>query len=106
MHEWQACKLTMHACVLSCFSGVCPFATVWTVASQAPLSIGFSRQEHSSGLFPLKDKEGFNTPEDRPDPGRSPALAGGSFTASATWEACLVVYRRYYMGEVQITISV
>ena len=84
MHEWQACKLTIRACVLSCFSGVCPFATVWTVASQAPLPIGFSRQEYWSGDLP---------PGDLPDPGIepqslvSPALAGEFFTPSATWEA-------------------
>ena len=36
--------------VLSCFSRVRLFATAWTVARQAPLSIGFSRQEHWSRL--------------------------------------------------------
>ena len=36
-----------HACVLSC---VRLFATPWTVAHQDPLSMGFSRQEHWSGL--------------------------------------------------------
>ena len=38
----------MRACVLSCFSHV--FGTPWTVARQAPLSMGFSRQEHWRGL--------------------------------------------------------
>ena len=45
-------------------------ATPWTVAHQAPLSVGFSRQEHWSGLP-------FPSPGDLPDPGiepRSPAL--------------------------------
>ena len=44
----------------------------WTVACQAPLSTGFSRQENWSGLP-------FPSTEDLPDPGiepRSPALAG------------------------------
>ena len=36
--------------MLSCFSHVRLFATPWTVASQAPLSMGFSRQEYWSGL--------------------------------------------------------
>ena len=41
------------ACVLSYFSRVRLFATPWTVARQAPLSVGFSRQEHWRGLpFP------------------------------------------------------
>ena len=40
-------------CVLSHFSRVQLFVTVWTVAGQAPLSLGFSRKEHWSGLpFP------------------------------------------------------
>ena len=33
-----------------CFSPVRLFVTLWTVARQAPLSMGFSRQEHWSGL--------------------------------------------------------
>jgi len=46
------------------------FVTPWTVASQAPLSKGFSRQEYWSGLP-------FPPPGDLPDPGiepRYPAL--------------------------------
>ena len=38
------------ACMLSHFSHARPFETPWTVAQQAPLSIGFSRQEYWSGL--------------------------------------------------------
>ena len=52
------------------------FATLWTPAHQAPLSVGFSRQEYWSGLP-------FPPPGDLPDPGiepESPALAGGFFT--------------------------
>ena len=37
--------------VLSCFSCVQLIETLWTVACQAPLSMGFSRQEHWSGLL-------------------------------------------------------
>ena len=37
-------------CMLSCFSRVRLFMTLWTVAHQAPLSMGFSRQEYWSGL--------------------------------------------------------
>ena len=40
----------MHACLLSCFSHVQLFTTLWTVACQAPLSMGFSGQEYWSGL--------------------------------------------------------
>ena len=43
-------------------SRVQPFVTPWTVAYQAPLSMGFSRQEYWSGLT-------FPPPRDLPDPG-------------------------------------
>ena len=52
------------------------FVTPWTVTCQAPLSMGFPRQEYWSGLS-------FPSPENFPDPGikpTSPALAGGFFT--------------------------
>ena len=76
----------VNACVLSRFSHVRLFVTPWTVARQEPLSMGFSRQECWSWL-PCPP------PRDLPDPGfehtslRSPPLAGGFFTTSATWEA-------------------
>ena len=41
------------ACILSHFNRVQLFATLWTVACQAPLSMGFSRQEYWSGLHAL-----------------------------------------------------
>ena len=48
MHSVQ-----LHACVLSHFSRVRIFVTPWTVALQAPLSVGLSGQEYWSGLpFP------------------------------------------------------
>ena len=52
------------------------FTTPWTVAHQAPLSMGFPRQEFSSGLP-------FPAPGDLPNPGiepKCPALAGRFFT--------------------------
>ena len=76
--------------LLNHFSCVQLFVTPWTVAHQAPLFIGFSRQEYWSGL-PCPP------PGDRPDPGigpaslMSPALAGGFFTTSATWEVCHIM---------------
>ena len=75
-----------YACVLSRFSRVQLFVTLSTAASQAPLSMGFSRQEHWSGLPSLP-------PGNLPNPGiepaslMSPTMAGGFFTASVTWEA-------------------
>ena len=40
----------MCVCMLSCFSHIWLFATPWTVAHHAPLSMGFTKQEHWSGL--------------------------------------------------------
>ena len=51
--------------MLSHFNCVHPFGTLWTVAREAPLSLGFSRQEYWSGL-PCPP------PEDLPDPGIEP----------------------------------
>ena len=68
------------------------FATPQTAAHQAPLSMGFSRQEHWSGLP-------FSPPRDLSDPGIkptsfiSPALAGRLFTTRATM---------YLLGQIKI----
>ena len=56
---------SMYVCVLSHFSRVLLFVTLWTAAHQAPLSMGFSRQEYWSGL-PCPP------PWDLPDPGIEP----------------------------------
>ena len=52
---------------LSCFGHVRFFVTPWTVAHQAPLFMGFSRQESWSGLL-------CPPPGDPPDPGMEPRL--------------------------------
>ena len=73
---------TVCVCVFTC---VQLFATPCTVAHQAPLSMEFSRQGYWSGLP-------FPPPGDLPDLGielasfASPALTGGFFTISTTWE--------------------
>ena len=63
--------------MLSRFSPIQLFATQWTVACQAPLSTGFSKQEYWSGL-PCPP------PGDLPDPGIEPmspsCIAGRFFT--------------------------
>ena len=65
--------------VLSHFSQVPFFATLWTVAHQAPLSMGFSRQEHWSGL-PLPPAGDLPNPETEHTSPESPALAERFFT--------------------------
>ena len=72
--------------MLSLFSRVRLFVTSWTVAGQAPLSMGCTRQEYWSGLS-------YPPPGDLLDPEikamslTSPALVDGFFTTGATWEA-------------------
>ena len=79
-HRVGLCAMVSH------FSHVWLFTTLWIVACQAPLSMGFSRQEYWSGLL-------CPPPGDLPNPGieskslMSPALAGGFFTTSAALEA-------------------
>ena len=73
--------LGMHLCLLSHCNRVRLSVTLRTIARQAPLSMGFSRQESWSGLL--------CPPRDLPDPGiqQCPltALAGRFITASAPW---------------------
>ena len=57
-------------------SHVLLFATPWTVAHQAPLSMGFPRQEYWSGV-PFPAPGALPTPGFKP---ASPPLAGGFFT--------------------------
>ena len=71
--------------MLSCFSHVLLFATPWIVAHQAPLPMGFSRQEYWSGL-PFPPPRDFLTQGLNPSLLMSPALSGGFLTTSATWE--------------------
>ena len=61
--------LVVHVCLLSRFSCVWLFATPWTVACQAPLSMGFPRQEYWSGLP-------SPSPGDLPDPRVEPESLG------------------------------
>ena len=82
------------ACVLSCSSHVQLFATLGTVARQAPLSMGFSRQEYWSGL-PYPPPRNLPNPGIEPSSLMSPALAGGFFTTRATWEAPTLITCMY-----------
>ena len=75
----------VHAKSSSC---VQPFVMLWTIGHEAPLHMGFSRQEYQSGLP-------SPPPGDLPDAGiepgslTSPSLAGGFLTTNATWEALM-----------------
>ena len=70
--------MCVHICAQP-LSRVRPFPTPWTVAHQAPLSMGFPRQEYQSGLQ-------FPALEDLPDPGIKPAslaFTGEFFTTAS-----------------------
>ena len=69
-------------CMLNHLSHVQLFATLWTAAYQAPLSLGFSKQEYWTELPCLHPHQGMETASVM-----SLALVGGFFTTSAIWEA-------------------
>ena len=74
-----------HLFLLSRFSCVW-LSDPWTLACQAPPSMGFSRQEYWSGL-PFPPPGDLPDPEIEPGSLVSPELACRLFTTSATWEA-------------------
>ena len=86
-----------------CFSHVWLFATVWTVAHQAPPSMGFSRQDYWSGLP-------FSPAGDLPELGfepvsfASPAIAGPFFTTTTTEEALstLMFFLKHYWASLMV----
>ena len=81
---WKS-LVSLDGCMLSRFSRVQLFVTLWAIAHQASPSIGFSRHGYWSGLS-------CPPQGDLPNPGiepmslTSPALAGRFFITSATWE--------------------
>ena len=79
-------KANKSACVLSHVSRVRLFVTSWSIARQAPPSMGLSRQEYWSGM-PCPPPGGLPDPGIEPRSPLPPASAGGFFTTSATWEA-------------------
>ena len=99
--SWTHCSYTALVCVVLEF-GLCKnhgvhvcwvssvvsrlFATLWTVAHQAPLSMGFSRQEYWIEL-PCPPPGDLPDPRIKPMSLVSPALAEWFFITSTTWEA-------------------
>ena len=74
--------MLLAVCVLQCAKSLSRdhlFATPWTIALHAPLSMGFSRQEYWSGL-PSPSPGGYSEPGIEPEAPGSLALAGGFFT--------------------------
>ena len=65
-------------CMLSRFSHVRLFVTLWTLACQAPLSMGFSRQEYWSGVA-VPSSRGPSQPRDPTCVSCGSYVAGGLF---------------------------
>ena len=74
---------TKYTYELNHFTCVPVFATLWPIAHQTPLSMGFSRQAHWSGL-PCPPPGDLSNPGIESASLKSPALAGG-FHTSASW---------------------
>ena len=87
--EWKGiCYLfyaCVRACVLNCFSRVRLFATLWTIAHQAPLSMGIPQQKYQSWL-PCPP------PGNLPDPGIKPHVSYVSCIGSQ------VLYHQHHLG--------
>ena len=84
-------------CVLNHFSHFWLFATLWTVACQALLSLGFSRQEYSSGLP--------SSPGDLPNPGiepRSPAFQADALPSEPPGKPCFLCLLYWQVGSLPL----
>ena len=76
----------LYICLLSHFSCVWCFVTLWTMAHQTPLFMGFSRQEYWSRL-PCPPPGELPNPGIEPTSLIFPSLTGRFFTTSTIWEA-------------------
>ena len=77
------------------------FATLWTIAHQAPLSMGFSRQEYWSGLP-------FPSPGDLPNPGIepwSPALQADALSSEPPGKPGLINHLGEAVGRLVLTLG-
>ena len=78
--QWLPVIYFIHVCVLS-RSAMSNSVTLWTVARQAPLSLGSPRQEYWSRV-PFPSLGDLPNPGIKPTSPASPTLADGFFTAS------------------------
>ena len=97
--------LTSRVCVYYSRSCVHFFVTSWTIAHQAPLSMGFSRREYWSGLP-------FPSPGDLPDPGIKPAsLASPALACSLLSEppgkpsTHVFLLNFFFCGNIEVLLS-
>ena len=93
------CCLPKSFLLFSCSVVSHSLLTLWIIACQAPLSMGFSRQEHRNGL-PCPPPGDLPHPGVEPTSLRSPALTHRFFTTRATWEA----HQSFYLSSLLTTI--
>ena len=74
-------QLYIKGCICAKSLRLCCFATLWTITSQAPLSMGFSRQEYWTGL-PCSPPGDLSDPGIEPQSPVAPALQGDSLPLS------------------------
>ena len=79
----------MRVCVLSHFSRVCLFVTLWAVVCQVPLSVRFSGQEFWSWLL-------------CPPPGNLPHPESGTPVSYVFCISRWVLYHEHHLGSPQI----
>ena len=92
LRSWYLVPSSQQMCVCVCacvcvshFSHVQLLAMLCTEIHQVPLSMAFLRQEYRNGL-PFLSPGDLPDPEIKPASFMSPALAGGFFTTSVTWQ--------------------
>ena len=92
--EKAAAIIRVHACCGP--SVMSSFSWLWIVAHLAPLSMGYSRQEHWSGL-PCPPPGNLPNPGIEPRSFMSPTLVGRFFTTRATWKALSVIRAWHFL---------
>ena len=86
------------------FSRAQLFVIPWTVACQAPLTMGFSRQEHWSGL-PRPPPGDLLDPGIEPESSLAPEFAGEFFTTEPPGRPYVCIYRHIYRASSYISFS-
>ena len=88
-------------CLLSCFNHAWLFVTPWTIAYQAPLSMGFSRQEYWSGL-PCPPPGDLSDPGIKPSSLMSPTLAGRFLFSFLFFTTSTIVLNKHVVWKADI----
>ena len=91
------CSMHKHACMLSHFSRVQLFVTLWTIACQAPLFMGFSPAKILE-LVAMPSSRGSSQPRDRTNVSSVLCTGRKVFTTSATWETQTTAFRNIQNG--------